>query len=320
MRSRDYIQIKARVMGTTIDELVPGYESGTGTNPIGLCGELPSEREVVRVLELLDDVFFPGYRAYPTSPNSIETTLIERLDEAYDLLHRQVRLAMPLRTRGKYAGSPTDAGCADGADVGAEASRILEEFFARIPSVRELLKLDVDAAYVGDPAAYSRTEIILSYPGIRAITTHRIAHELYRLDVPLIPRMMNEYIHAHTGIDIHPGARIGERFFIDHGTGIVIGETTLIGNRVRIYHGVTLGAYSVKLDSQGQPIRAGKRHPTLEDDVIVYPSATILGGDTVVGRGAVVGSNVWLTRSIPEGATVAYAPTVTLRNGEPASS
>jgi serine O-acetyltransferase len=166
------------------------------------------------------------------------------------------------------------------------------------------LKLDVIAAYKGDPAARSYNEIILSYPGLRAITTHRVAHELYRLDVPLIPRLMTEQIHRTTGIEIHPGAQIGESFFIDHGTGTVFGETTVIGNRVRIYQGVTLGARSVVTNDDGLPVRGGQRHPTIEDDVVIYPGATILGGETVIGRGAVIGGNVWITRSVPPGATV----------------
>jgi serine O-acetyltransferase len=166
------------------------------------------------------------------------------------------------------------------------------------------LKLDVIAAYKGDPAAYSYSEIIISYPGLRAITTHRVAHELYLLDVPLIPRLMNEHTHRLSGIEIHPGAQIGESFFIDHGSGVVIGETTVIGNRVRIYQGVTLGARSVRTDEQGLPTRAGRRHPTIEDDVVIYPGATILGGDTVIGRGSTIGGNVWLTKSVPPNSTV----------------
>ncbi|MBI3911568.1 MAG: serine acetyltransferase [Armatimonadetes bacterium] len=162
-----------------------------------------------------------------------------------------------------------------------------------------MLKLDVVAAYRGDPAALSYEEVILSYPVIRAITTHRVAHELYRLDVPIIPRQMNEWVHHRTGIDIHPGATIGQSFFIDHGTGVVIGETTEIGDRVKIYQGVTLGARSFPLDEHGMPIKGRKRHPTIEDDVVIYPGATILGGDTVIGRASVVGSNTWITRSVP---------------------
>jgi serine O-acetyltransferase len=162
----------------------------------------------------------------------------------------------------------------------------------------------VQAAYEGDPAAHTYTEITLSYPCICAVTTHRLAHELYLRDVPLIPRIMSEHAHSMVGIDIHPGARIGERFFIDHGTGVVIGETSIIGNNVKLYQGVTLGAKSFPLDEHGRPIKGIQRHPTLEDDVIVYAGASILGGDTVVGKGSIIGGNVWLERSVPPGSKV----------------
>ncbi len=319
MRSREYIEQKAATMSRALEALAPSYDCADD-NPIEACGNLPSESEVLRVLAFLDDVFYPGYRSSLDASAPIETLLIERLDEAYDLLHRQVKRSLPLRHRQKYADPVAPDHRCDPDILSQEATRVVDAFFARLPEVRALLKKDVQAAYAGDPAAYSRSEIILSYPGIRAITTHRVAHELYLLDVPLIPRIMNERIHALTGIDIHPGASIGESFFIDHGTGIVIGETTLIGDRVRIYHGVTLGAYSVKLDDLGQPLRTGKRHPTIEDEVVIYPGATILGGDTVVGRGAVVGSNVWLTKSVPEYSKVAYSPSVTLKNGQAVAS
>ena len=306
MTSREFIQQKAAVMGRALDELSPTYDCQNGANPIAVCGELPSDAEVLRVLALLNDVFYPGYRSAWNASDPLETLVIERLDEAYDILYRQVKRALPLRSKTKYL-RECDAGAGPEwteAALTAEAERVVGVFFERLPRVREMLKLDVMASYKGDPAAYSYSEIILSYPGLRAITTHRVAHELYLLDVPLIPRLMNEHIHARTGIDIHPGARIGECFFIDHGTGVVIGETTLIGNRVRIYHGVTLGARSVKVDSAGAPVRTGKRHPTIEDDVVIYPGATILGGDTVIGQGAVIGGNVWLLKSVPAQTTV----------------
>lgn len=299
MSSRAYIERKAAVMSRVLEDLAPTFASWGEENPIAPCEELPSEAEVAQVLTLLDDVFYPGYRTDFRRNETVEDLVVERLEEAYDVLVRQIRRALPLRAGSKYAGEDQP-----GAETLDEAERIGGLFFERLPHVRQMLKLDVMAAYQGDPAAYSFHEIILSYPGLRAITTHRIAHELYRLDVPLIPRLMNEFVHARTGIDIHPGARIGESFFIDHGTGVVIGETTLIGDRVRVYHGVTLGAKSVKLDSSGQPLRPGKRHPTIEDDVVIYPGATILGGDTVIGKGAVIGGNVWVTHSVPPGVTV----------------
>jgi serine O-acetyltransferase len=303
--SRPYIEQKAGVLARVLEDLAPTFASWDDSNPIAACEELPSEAEVAHLLGLLDDVFYPGYRTDFRRNETVEDMVVERLDEAYDVLCRQIRSALPLRGGDKYGGvaAPADP-------LHPEAERITGAFFARLPAVRELLKLDVAAAYLGDPAAYSYHEIILAYPGLRAITTHRVAHELYLLNVPLIPRLMNEYVHARTGIDIHPGATIGRSFFIDHGTGVVIGETTVIGDGVRVYHGVTLGAKSVRLDGAGLPLRPGKRHPTIEDEAVIYPGATILGGDTVVGRGAIIGGNVWLTRSVPAGTTV------TLKAGE----
>jgi serine O-acetyltransferase len=305
MTSRDFIERKAAVMSRALEELAPTFGCQEGRNPIPACGEHPSEAEVLRVLVLLDDVFFPGYRSECQRGEPVETLVIERLDEAYDILYRQVKRALPLRAQSKYACMLQDPPQEwEEPLLTAEAERVVGHFFTRLPHVREVLKLDVIAAYKGDPAAYSHSEIILSYPGLRAITTHRVAHELYRLDVPLIPRLMNEFVHRRTGIEIHPGAQIGESFFIDHGTGTVIGETTVIGSRVRIYQGVTLGARSVVTDEAGLPVTTGQRHPTIEEDVVIYPGATILGGETVIGKGAVIGGNVWLTRSVPPGVTV----------------
>ena len=198
---------------------------------------------------------------------------------------------------------------------GAYPRELVEQFLPRLPAIRSLLAEDVEAAYEGDPAARSFAEIVVSYPSIRAIAIHRIAHELQRLRIPILPRMMSEHAHDRTGIDIHPGARIGRRFFIDHGTGVVIGETSEIGDRVRIYQGVTLGARSPR---HGESLRGRKRHPTIQDDVTLYAGATILGGETVIGRGSVIGGNVWLTESIPEDSKViatAARPQVRRRGG-----
>jgi serine O-acetyltransferase len=201
-------------------------------------------------------------------------------------------------------------------DLHGEAVRVVGELMRRLPAIRRTLTTDVQAAYEGDPAAHTYAEITLSYPCICAITTHRLAHELYKLDVPLIPRIMSEHAHSMVGIDIHPGAQIGESFFIDHGTGVVIGETSIIGNHVKLYQGVTLGARSFPLDEHGRPIKGTKRHPTLEDDVIVYAGASILGGSTVVGRGSIIGGNVWLDRSVPPGSKVIQKGfEIEIRNG-----
>ncbi len=188
---------------------------------------------------------------------------------------------------------------------GADPVEITTAFIARLPAIRVQLSEDVEAAFEGDPAAKSFGEILLAYPSVQAIATYRLAHELCALMVPQIPRMMSEHAHARTGIDIHPGAKIGRRFFIDHGTGVVIGETSEIGDNVRLYHGVTLGAFSPR---RGQTIRGVKRHPTIEDDVTLYPGATILGGDTVVGKGSVVNGNAYVTRSVPPCSRVVPEP------------
>lgn len=186
----------------------------------------------------------------------------------------------------------------NGVECSQNALDITNRFMHRLIPIRKMLSADIEAAYDGDPAAKGFEEILLSYPSFDAISIYRLAHELFVLGVPLIPRMMSEYAHAQTGIDIHPGATIGERFFIDHGTGVVIGETCSIGRNVKLYQGVTLGAKSFAKDSDGNIVRGMKRHPTIEDDVVIYAGATILGGDTTIGKGSVIGGNVWLTNSI----------------------
>lgn len=187
---------------------------------------------------------------------------------------------------------------------GDEVSSCADQMVDRLPKIKEILLSDVEAAYEGDPAAKSTDEVILTYPAFTAIGSYRIAHELFSLNVPLIPRIMTEYAHRVTGIDIHPGATIGRRFFIDHGTGVVIGETTTIGEHVKLYQHVTLGARSFEVAEDGSLVKGIKRHPDIGNDVIIYAGATILGGDTVIGNNCVIGGNVWLTHSIPDGETV----------------
>ena len=182
---------------------------------------------------------------------------------------------------------------------GRDAKEIVDEFVAALPEVRRLVDTDVQAAYDGDPAATSRMEVVMAYPGLYAVTIHRLAHVLYKLKVPIIPRVMSELAHSKTGIDIHPGATIGERFFIDHGTGVVIGETTIIGRNVRLYQGVTLGGLSFDKDSNGALVKGLKRHPNIEDNVVIYANATILGGDTTIGHDSEIGGNVWIKESVP---------------------
>ena len=192
------------------------------------------------------------------------------------------------------------------ADSSTKAREIATSFLAQFPALRKIIKTDVDAAYAGDPAARSVEEIILAYPCVLVVSLQRFAHVLYRLGIPLLPRMLTEYAHERTGADIHPGAEIGSHFFIDHATGVVIGETARIGNHVKLYQNVTLGAKSFQLDEDGAPVKGVKRHPKLEDNVVIYPGATILGGETVIGENSVVGSNVWLMQSMPANSIAYY--------------
>jgi serine O-acetyltransferase len=260
---------------------------------------LPSRDVVVEAVEALRSVLFPGYFGVTElSRESMGFHVGATLDRVRQSLHEQVR-------RGLCFACEDDA-TIDCATCERRALDITREFLGRLPRVQRLLSTDVRAAYEGDPAAHSPDEAVFCYPGVQAITYFRLAHELHDLDVPLIPRIITEHAHSVTGIDIHPGATVGESFFIDHGTGVVVGETCEIGDRVRIYQGVTLGAKSFPLDEHGRPVKAVPRHPRVEDDVIIYSGATILGRVTI-GRGAVIGGNVWLSRDVPPGARVTQA-------------
>jgi serine O-acetyltransferase len=267
---------------------------------------LPSRTEIVEMVELLRSVIFPGYVG---NRDITEESLGFHMGAA---LHRAALIMVDEVHRGLCFACSRDADDRTPEQCLGRARRITVDFMRRLPELRRLLALDAVAAYEGDPAAPSAAEAIFCYPGVLAVTCHRIAHELYLADVPLIPRMVSEHAHSLTGIDIHPGAAIGERFFIDHGTGVVIGETARIGNRVRIYQGVTLGAKSFPLDGDGHPIKGIDRHPIIEDDVTIYSGATILGRVTI-GRAAVIGGNVWLTRSVPPGATISQSRPTTDR-------
>ncbi|MBC8228644.1 serine acetyltransferase [bacterium] len=264
---------------------------------IAIHSRLPSNEEITILCNKLEEILFPGYRKTILNGHiSFDVLVKETLNEIYDILYDQVSKSLPFRWASEYTKTkdflrPNE--------IELETEFIVNTVLEKLPIIRNALKQDVLAAYNGDPAATSYAEIILSYPGLRAIAIYRIAHEFYKFNLPIIPRMMTEYAHSETGIDIHPGAQICEGFFIDHGTGVVIGETCRIGNRVKIYQGVTLGAKSFSLDADGNPIKGIKRHPDIEDDVIIYAGATILGGDTVIGKGSVIGGNVWVTESIP---------------------
>jgi serine O-acetyltransferase len=259
---------------------------------------LPSRDALERVLIDLRAILFPAHFATADrSPEGIRQAIALRLDDTLGRLQDQVR-------RGLL--SACTHGDGDCVVCARRATEIVREFARRLPAIRALLGSDVQAAYEGDPAATSTDEAIFCYPGIAAITHHRIAHQLYELGVPLIPRIISELAHAATGIDIHPGANIAGSFFIDHGTGVVVGETSVIGRRVRLYQGVTLGARSFPVDENGRPIKGRPRHPIVEDDVTIYAGATILGRITI-GRGSSIGGNVWLTRGVPPGSYVSQA-------------
>lgn len=259
---------------------------------------LPSRRALEEVVTDLRAVFFPAhFGAADMSDAGIRNYIGYRLDAALFELQEQVRRGLLFA-------------CADGdgdySTCERRAVEVTQAFAERLPAIRALLGSDARAAYEGDPAATSADEAVFCYPGIAAITHHRIAHELYQLGVPLIARIIAELAHSATGIDIHPGARIGGSFFIDHGTGVVIGETCIIGERVRVYQGVTLGAKSFPTDEHGRPIKGRPRHPIVEDDVTIYSGATILGRITI-GRGSSIGGNVWLTRAVPPGSRISQA-------------
>ena len=260
---------------------------------------LPSREALLRAVEALRSVLFPGYHgASDVCGDSIRFQVGATLDHVRRLMHEQIRRSLCFACK-----EPNPTRCPQ---CRVRSVAIASDFLARLPEISRLLATDVQAAYEGDPAATSPDETIICYPGIRAITNHRLAHELYCLEVPILPRIISEHAHSITGIDIHPGASIGEKFFIDHGTGVVIGETCVIGSRVRIYQGVTLGAKSFPLDENGNPIKGIPRHPIVEDDVIIYGGATILGRITL-GKGTVIGGNVWLTRSTPPESKVTQA-------------
>lgn len=286
---------KQRVLARAIDEIMASYSDHGNINH--LDGQnLPSRAEVEKLLDDLIAILFPGYFVRDQLDELTARYFVgERCARVLRGLERSIGRAL-CKSRGPVS---EERPCTD-EEVTRRSHQLAIDLIRAIPSIRAVLATDVQAALKGDPAASSEEEVILSYPGVQAIAVHRVANKLYQLQVPLIPRMMSELIHSRTGIDLHPGARIGRSFFIDHGTGVVVGETTEIGEHVKLYQGVTLGALSVnnRID------RTKKRHPTLEDHVTIYAGATILGGDTVIRRGATIGGNVWMTQSVPANTTV----------------
>ena len=269
-----------------LQPILDSYRESGGINHVDRSN-LPSKRAVAALSEDLLHLLFPGF--FSDEAVSLEE-LPDAAQEIIDQIATQLESAITVSLR--EANVPDDA-------LRKNATAVTERFFAGIPGVRALLKTDVEAAYAGDPAARSLEEIVLAYPGLEAVAIQRMAHLLYKEEVPLLPRMMTEWAHSRTGIDIHPGATIGSHFFIDHGTGVVIGETCVIGDRVKLYHGVTLGARSFQKDEQGVIIKGLRRHPHVEDDVTIYPNGIILGGDTTIGARSTIGANVFLMKSVP---------------------
>ncbi|MCA9245933.1 MAG: serine acetyltransferase [Planctomycetales bacterium] len=277
--------------------IVATYDEVGTINHLGHC-PLPSYDVIISAIEDLKEIIYPGYRRREgLHRGNVAYHVGDLVDRLHDKLTTQIGRALR-----HEAGVTHEVTCDEDYEALGQAKAIL--FLEQLPDLRNRLAKDVEAAYDGDPACKCIDEVIFCYPGLEAITVYRLAHELYRLEIPFIPRMMTEWAHSRTGIDIHPGATIGEYFFIDHGTGVVIGETCDIGNHVKLYQGVTLGALSFPTDGEGNLVRGAKRHPTLEDHVVAYANATILGGRTVIGREAVIGSSVWITRSVDPGTTV----------------
>ncbi len=277
------------------DLIVDSYQDIGIINHLGHC-PLPSSLEIVEIIQDLAEILYPGYRRRQNLHMGNVTYYVgDLVDGLHDRLTQQIARALRY-DYDRVHGSDCDKKRAIDFEAQGQATAI--DFLESLPDIRRMLALDVQAAYEGDPAASGIDEIIFCYPGLEAITVHRIAHELHRREVPLIPRIMAEWVHSRTGIDIHPGAQIGPSFFIDHGTGVVIGETCEIAAHVKVYQSVTLGALSFPRDEQGNIVRDTKRHPTIEEGVVIYSNATVLGGDTIIGANSVIGAGVSLTRSV----------------------
>lgn len=286
-----------RIKGV-VDGILQDYNQGRDIDKMSVFHQ-PDKEAVTSIVNKMIRIIYPGYyRDKMFKSYNMDSNLNVWIEDVIYNLSKQIALVLQYQNENEQR----DCGCVtDEADLDEQALCISIKFCQQIPKIREYLDTDLEATLQGDPAALNKDEIILSYPGLLATTINRMAHELYLLNVPLIPRMMTEYAHSITGIDIHPAATIGKYFFIDHGTGIVVGSTTIIGEHVKIYQGVTIGALST---SGGQSLRGVKRHPTIEDNVTIYSGASILGGETVIGHGSVIGSNAFITKSIPANARV----------------
>jgi serine O-acetyltransferase len=277
--------------------IVETYQQAGSINHLGHC-PLPNYDVIIACCEDLKEILYPGFRRREGLHMG---NVLYHVGDLVDSLHDKLTMQIARALRHDAGASSM---CSEDKDFEALGQTKAIQFLEQIPELRDVLKRDVQAAYEGDPAVKNTDEITFCYPGLEAVTIYRLAHLLHALAIPFIPRMMTEWAHSRTGIDIHPGATIGSHFFIDHGTGVVIGETCEIGNHVKLYQGVTLGALSFPTDGDGHLVRGTKRHPTIEDHVVIYANATILGGRTVIGHHSVIGSNVWLTRSVDPHTTV----------------
>ncbi len=298
---------------TLTERIVDTYAEVGGISHLGHCPP-PNYETIIAAAEDLKEILYPGYRRRDgLHLGNVTYHVGDLIDRLHDTLTVQIGRAIHHETTRLGPCEKRQA-----ADFESIAQKKAVAFLEELPNLRKILAMDVEAAYQGDPACKSLDEVIFCYPGLEATTVYRLAHLLHELEIPLVPRMMTEWAHVRTGIDIHPGAKIGRYFFIDHGTGVVIGETTEIGDWVKLYQGVTLGALSFDADAEGRIVRGTKRHPTIEDRVVIYANATILGGKTVIGRGSVIGSSVWLTHSVAAGTTVAMeSPKLRIRGEEP---
>ena len=285
--------LRTQELEATIDLIAKSYEGPDEINNLETAA-LPNKSAVVEAFLHIRPVIYAGfYSTRELDPATLRFALSEHLYPAYEALVEQIDRVLAYEHR--FHAAPLRPG---------QAEEAVLRLLRKLPEIRATLNQDLLAAFEGDPAAKSIEEIVFSYPAVEAITAHRVAHELYLSSVPIIPRIISEYAHSRTGVDIHPGARIGSRFFLDHGTGVVVGETSEIGSNVKIYQGVTLGALSTRRAECAHGTRGFKRHPTIEDNVTIYAGATILGGETVIGAGSVIGGNVWLTHSVPPGSKI----------------
>lgn len=275
----------------TINKILDSYGDSKVINRLDLNNQ-PDKKAIIEIVNKLMKILYPGYyrdRIY--RQYGLKNNMAATIEDILFHINKQIYIVLKYCNDGEMTND----------EISEKAANIAFSFMDRIPDIRQMLEKDIEAAYEGDPAAYSKSEILLAYPGLFAISVYRMAHELYKLELPIIPRIMTEYAHSETGIDIHPGATIGEYFFIDHGTGIVIGETSVIGNHVKIYQGVTLGGLSTK---GGQQMRGTRRHPTIGNNVTIYSGASILGGETVIGDDVVIGGNAFVTESVEKGSRV----------------